>query len=62
MAAMKFWAAMDMVRHQVPFENLALLLPSQRVKDRAQLPARLAEDGFAPPFRHEHNMVLAVPF
>ncbi len=55
-------AHVHLVRHQVPLNDLALLLPSQRVKDRAQLPARLAEDGFAPPFRHEHNLVLAVPF
>ena len=54
-------AHMDMVRHQVPFENLAFLLPRQPMENLPQLAARLPEDGFPQPFRHEHNMVLAVP-
>jgi hypothetical protein len=33
-------AYVDMIGHQMPFDNLALLLPSQLVKDRAQ---RLAD-------------------
>src|SRR5215813_14666789 len=35
-----------MVRHPVPLDDLALLLPSQRMKDRTQLPTRLAENQF----------------
>jgi hypothetical protein len=55
-------AHMHMVWHQVPLDNLALLLPSQRMDNRAQLLPRLAEDGFPPAFGYEHNMILAVPF
>ena len=55
-------AHVHMVRHQVSFDNLALLLPSQRVEDRTQFPTCLAEDRFSPSFGYEHNMVLAVPF
>jgi len=51
-----------MVRHPVPLDDLALLLPSQRMKDRTQLPTRLAENQFPASFGYEHNVVLAVPF
>ena len=47
---------------RVTFDDLALLLPGQRVEDRTQLPTRLAEDGLPASFGHEHHMVLAVPF
>ena len=50
------------VGHQMGFDDLALLLPGQRVKDRAQLTTRLAEDGLPAPFGHEHDIVLAAPF
>ena len=55
-------AHVNLVRHQMAFDNLALFLPRQGVEDRTQLPARLAEDGFPTPFGHEHDMILAVPF
>jgi hypothetical protein len=55
-------ANVHMVGHQMAFDNLALLLPSQGVEDRTQLPTRLAEDGFPSPFGYENNVVLAVPF
>jgi hypothetical protein len=45
---------MHMIRHQVPLNDLALLLPSQRMEDRAQLFTRLPEDGLAPSFGHEN--------
>ena len=51
-----------MVRHEVPFNNLTLLLPSQGVENLSQMTARLAEDRFPPPLGNKHNMVLAVPF
>jgi hypothetical protein len=51
-----------MIRHQVPLNDLALLLSSQRVKDRAQLFAGLPEDRLPSWFGHEHYVVLAVPF
>jgi len=41
-------------------DNLAFLLPGQRVEDRTQLPARLPENRFPTPFGHEHYV--AVPF
>jgi len=43
-----------MVRHQMTLDNLAFLLPGQRVEDRTQLPARLPENRFPTPFGHEH--------
>ena len=54
-------AHVHMVWHEMPFKNLAFLLPSQRVENLSQLTARLPEDHFPPPFGHEYNMVLAVP-
>src|ERR1035438_9033683 len=53
---------MHMIRHQVTLDNLAFLLPGQRVENCAQLPARLPEDGFPSSFGHEHYVILAVPF
>ena len=41
-------AHVHMVRHQVPFHDLAFLLPRQRVENRPQLTADLPEDRFAP--------------
>ena len=55
-------AHVNMVWHQVPLNDLALLLFSQRMENCAQLPTRLAEYHFPPSFGHEHNVVLAVPF
>ena len=55
-------AHVHMVWHQMSLQNLTFFLPCQRMKDLPQMTARLPEDGFPPPFRHEHNMVLAVPF
>jgi hypothetical protein len=53
---------MYMVGHEMPFQNLTFLLLRQRVENRAQLPTDLAEDGLAPSFGHEHDVILAVPF
>ena len=55
-------AHVNMVWHQVPLDDLALLLFSQGMEDCAQLPTRLAKDDLPSSFGHEHNMVLAVPF
>ena len=55
-------ARMHMVRHQMTLDNLAFFLPGQRVKDRTQLPARLAENGLPTPLGHENYVMLAVPF
>jgi hypothetical protein len=52
---------MHMVRHQMPFDNLALLLPGQGVKDLAQLAAHLSEQYLAPSLGHEHNMIFTIP-
>ena len=55
-------AHVHMVRHQVTFDDLALLLLGQRVEDRTQMPPRLTKDGLPAPLGHKHHMVLAVPF
>ncbi len=55
-------AHMHMVRHQVSFDNLTLLLPGQRMENRSQMLTRLPENYFAPSLGHENDMVLAVPF
>ncbi len=39
-------------------DNLAFLLPGQRVEDRTQLPTRLPENGFPTPFGYENYVVL----
>jgi hypothetical protein len=54
-------ACVHMIRHQMPFHNLALLLLRQRVEDRSQLPAYLAENYFPSTFGNEDDMVPAVP-
>ena len=46
----------------MPFDNLALFLPGQRVENLPQLTARLPEDCFAPPLGQEDDVILAVPF
>ena len=51
---------MHMVRHQMPFDNLAFLLPGQRMENLSQMTTRLPEYYFAPSLGHEHN-ILAVP-
>ena len=55
-------AHVDTVWHQMPFQNLAFLLPRQRVETRPQLATGLAEDDFPPSFGHEYHVILAVPF
>jgi hypothetical protein len=49
---------MHVIRHQMAFNNLAFLLPGQRVEDRTQLPSRLSENRFPTPFGHENYVVL----
>src|SRR6516162_1161921 len=49
------------VRHEMPFENLAFFLLGQGVERRTQLPADVSENGFPPSLGHKHHMVLAVP-
>jgi hypothetical protein len=52
---------MHVIRHQISIQNLALFLPGLSVEDFSQVSARLSEQHFAPPLRHEHDMVFAVP-
>jgi hypothetical protein len=49
-----------MVRHPMPCDDLALLLPGQGVENLPQMPTRLPENHFAPPFGDEHDMVFVV--
>ena len=53
---------MHVVRQQMPFENLALLLPGQRMEDFSQMTTNLPEKHLSPSLGHEHHMVFAVPF
>jgi hypothetical protein len=55
-------AHVHVVWHQVSLNDLALLLPSQRVENRTQLSTDLAKDGLPPSLGHKHDVVLAVPF
>jgi hypothetical protein len=45
-----------MIRHQMPFDDLALLLPGQGMEDFPQLTTRLPEPHFAPSLRASHIM------
>jgi hypothetical protein len=59
------WGYLDtprhMIWHQVPFNNLPLLLPGQGMEDFPQLTTRLPEQHFAPSLGDKHHMVFAVP-
>jgi hypothetical protein len=55
-------ADVHVVRHQVPFQNLTLFLLRQRMENRTQLAADLAENHLPPAFGDEHHVILAVPF
>ena len=55
-------AHVHVVWHQMPFENWAFLLPRQTMENWPQLTAGLPKDHFPPTFRHEHHVILAVPF
>ena len=52
-------AHVHVVRHQVSLHDLAFLLFRQRMENRAQLTADAPENGFTPPFGHEHYVILA---
>jgi len=52
---------MDVIRHQMAIQNLALFLPGQRVKDFSQLSASLSKQHLAPSLGNEHDRVFAVP-
>ena len=51
-----------MIRHEMPFYNLAFLLPCSGVEDRSQLTPRLPKNGLSALAWAEHHMLLAVPF
>ncbi len=53
---------MDMIAHQVPFLNLAFLLPGHLPKHLSQVPTQLPKERLAPIFRNEYNLVFAFPF
>ena len=50
------------VWHEVTLNDLAFLLPGQRMEDRTQLRAALAENCLPPSFGYEYDVILAVPF
>ena len=49
------------VRHQMPFDNLAFFLPCQRMENWSQLPTCLPEKRLASSLGHKHDVILAVP-
>jgi len=55
------YAHMQVIRHQVPIQHLALFLPSQSVKDVSQGSASLSEQHLAPSVGEEYDMVFTVP-
>ena len=50
-----------MFRHQVPVENLTVLLHSELAKHLAQVPAQLGTERLSAAFRNENNVLFAVP-
>ena len=55
-------AHMHVVRHEMPFDDLASLLFGQGVENSPQLLSYSPINDFPASFGHEHDMVLAVPF
>ena len=53
---------MNVVRHQVPFLDLAFLALGKLVKYSAQVLPDLPEQQLLAVLRREHDMVLALPF
>jgi hypothetical protein len=52
---------MDVIRPDMPFDNLTFLLPGQCVEDCAQLPPNLSIQLATAPFGHKHHVRLASP-
>ena len=50
-----------MVRHEVPFQYVALPLSGQLSKDLAQIPPKLLEKDFPPALWNPYHVVLAGP-
>jgi hypothetical protein len=53
---------MNMVRHQVAFQYVALPLPGQLPEHLTEIPSQLFVEDFPPAFWNPHHMVLAVPY
>jgi hypothetical protein len=51
-----------MVRHRMPFHNLNPLLLTQLAQNPSDLPAQRPLDRSPRVLRHEHDVILAVPF
>jgi len=52
---------MDVIGHDVAFQDLALFLTCQFVEDRPELLSDLPKQLLASPFGHAHDMVFAIP-
>ena len=52
---------MDMIRHQMPFLDPALLPSREIVKHLTQVPLDLAEQQLLSVLRRKHDVVLALP-
>lgn len=53
---------MDVIGHDVAFENRALLLPGKFVKERADRFSDVSVQDLSASLRYEDNMIFAVPF
>lgn len=51
----------NMIRHQMPLQDLALLLARQPVKHFTKMFPELPIQHFPPIFRYEYNVILALP-
>src|SRR6516164_9210259 len=54
-------AHMHVVQQQMPFVNLALFLPGQRVENRPEVRTEFRKQHLPPPLGDKHHMVFAVP-
>ena len=52
----------DMIRHEMAFQYVTLLLPGQLPEDFPQILAELVKEDFPPAFWNPYHMVLAVPY
>jgi len=54
-------AHVNVIRPQMPFENLGFLVGRQLVKRLSKHPPDVSIDHFLPPFWNENNMIFAIP-
>jgi len=55
------YAHMDMVRHQMSFQNPTFLLSRQFMEDRSKLLSDLPENNLSAPLGDKNHVILAIP-